>query len=255
MILEFIVLFILVLAVCIIAYRGSVDEFQILQREYIAHTPWDELLNEQLPIVIRSLPKSLLGGWSESRTATKPWPITVYDPIESKRYKTTWSAYLNEKTPNQPENMDEIATIVKLDNTMQNWTTDGFHKWYWIPTSLPKPVVAQSSYIQGVTKSLAEATLVVNTEGAPLHIWLAHSGAIPSTVVNALLGKNPWIQTTDDIPWISEVKYVEIIVRAGNALLIPRHWYYAISASESPTWYWVGEFHSPISWLVRKLKK
>ena len=27
------------------------------------------------------------------------------------------------------------------------------------------------------------------------------------------------------------------------------------SASEAPTWYWVGEFHSPISWLIHKLKK
>jgi hypothetical protein len=255
MILEIIFVFILVLAVSVFAYRGSVHEFQILQREYIAHTPWDELLNEQLPIVIRSLPKSLLGGWSESRTAGKRWPVTIYDPEQTKRYKTTWDSYLRENTPYIPENIDEIAAIAKLDETIQNWTADGFHKWYWIPSSVPNPVVAQPSFTQGVSKALAEATVIVNTEGAPLHIWLAHGGAIPSNVVSALLGKNPWIQTTDDIPWITEVKYVEIIVRPGNALLIPRHWYYAISASEAPTWYWIGEFHSPISWLVRKLKK
>ena len=257
MILELLFIFILVLAISVFAYRGSNQEFQILQRDYITHTPWDELLNEQLPVVIRSLPKSLQGGWNESRTATKRWPVVVLDN-ENRRYKTTWDTYLKEQTYNQPINSDELAEIAKLNETLQNWSADGFHKWYWVPTSTPVPVVAQPSYTQGVTKSVAEATLISNNEGGALHIWLAHSGAIPTNVISDLLGKNPWIQTTDDIPWISEVKYVEIIVRPGNALLVPRHWYYSIQASDSnpsPTWYWVGEFHSPISWVVRKLKK
>lgn len=258
MILELAFVLILVLAVSIFAYRGSVHEFQILQREYVAHTPWDELLNEQLPVVIRGVPKSLQGGWNESRTAAKRWPVMVDDAAHahSRRYKTTWDAYLQEQTLNQPVNSNEIAEIAKLDVTLQNWTADGFHKYYWVPTSTPHPVVAQPSYTQGVTKAIAEATLITNTEGGALHIWLAHGGAVPSNVTSELRGKNPWIQTTDDIPWISEVKYVEIILRPGNALLVPRHWYYAIQAADSnptPTWYWVGEFHSPVSWLVSRL--
>jgi hypothetical protein len=255
MILEFVIVCILVLAVCIMAYRGANHEFQILQREYIAQTPWDELLNEQLPVVIRGLPKSLLGGWTEARTYTKRWPVTVLDTETQRRYKTTWDAYLQEQTLHQPINMGDIAAMTKLDETLHNWTADGFHKWYWVPTSLPTPVVAQPSYVMGVKHALAEATLLTNTEGGPLHVWLAHGGAIPRNVIPSLLGKNPWTQTTDDIPWIGEVKYVEIIVRPGNALLIPRHWYYAVASNESPTWYWIGEFHSPVSWMVRKIKK
>lgn len=255
MILECMIVCILVLAICIMAYRGGTNEFQILQREYIAQTPWDELLNEQLPVVIRKLPKSLLGGWTESRTGTKQWPVTVLDTDTSRHYKTTWDAYLREQTHHQPTNMDEIASITQLDVTLQNWTADGFHKWYWVPTSLPTPVVAQPSYVQGVRRAIAEATLLTNTEGGALHVWLAHGGAIPPSVVKSLMHKNPWVQTTDDIPWISEVKYVEIILRPGNALLIPRHWYYAISTQDVPTWFWTGEFHSPISWMIRKIKK
>ena len=255
MILEFIIVCILVLAVFIIAYRGANHEFQILQREYIAQTPWSELLNEQLPVVIRTLPKSLLGGWTEARTGSKRWPVTVLDKDSAQHYKTTWDAYLREQSLNQPVNMDDIATTAQLDVTLQNWTADGFNKWYWVPTSLPKPIVAQPSYVQGVTHALAEATLVTNTDGGPLHIWLAHGGAIPPRVVNSLMNKNPWIQTTDEIPWITEVKYIEIILRPGNALLIPRHWYYAVAANETPSWFWIGEFHSPISWMIRKIKK
>lgn len=258
MILELAVVLILILAISIFSYRGSVQEFQILQREYIAHTPWDELLNEQLPVVIRGVPKSLQGGWTESRTASKRWPVTIYDETNSQHYKTTWDSYLKEQTFNQPTNMNDIAKIAKLDESLQNWTADGFRKWYWVPTSAPIPIVAQPSYTKGVSKCVAESTLITNTDGGALHIWLAHAGAIPAHVITDLLGKNPWIQTTDDIPWIGEVKYVEIIVRPGNALLIPRHWYYAIQAAESNqtnTWYWVGEFNSPISWLFGKLKK
>jgi hypothetical protein len=256
MILEIIIICILILAVSAFAYNGAVHEFQILQRDYVAHTPWDELLDEQLPVVIRGVPKSLQGGWNESRTATKRWPVTIHDGMNGQRYKTTWDAYVKEQSLNQPVNTEEIAYIAKLDETLQNWTADGFYKWYWVPTSPPTPVLAQPLHVRGVTKSIAEATLITNTEGGALHIWLAHSRAIPSNVKAELLGKDPWIQTTDDIPWISEVKYIELILRPGNSLLVPRHWYYAIQTPEttSPTWYWIGEFHSPISWLVSKLQ-
>lgn len=255
MMLEFLFLCILIVGICVIAYRGAVHEFQILQRDYIAQTPWSELLNEQLPVIIRTIPKSLRGGWNESRTHQKRWPVYVRDNY-GKKYKTTWDMYLQEKTPYQPENSSELAIIAKLDETLENWVADGFHKWYWLPGSIPSAYVAQSGFVQGVQRTWSEATLVTNTEGGPLHIWLAHGGAIPSNVVNSLYGKNPWIQTTDDIPWISEVKYIEIILRPGNTLLIPRHWYYAIQSSdETPVWFWIGEFHSPISWIASCGKK
>jgi hypothetical protein len=253
MILEFIFLCILVFAICVIAYRGAVHEFQILQRDYNTQTPWGELLNEQLPIIIRAIPKSLLGGWNESRTKQKHWPVYVRDNV-GKKYKTTWDIYLQDKTPYQPENSSEIAHIAKLDETITNWAAEGFHKWYWIPGSVPTPYVTQPDFVLGVQRVWAEATLLTNTDGGPLHIWLAHGGAIPSNVIPVLNGKNPWIQTTDDIPWISEVKYIEIILRPGNTLLIPRHWYYAIQSS-AQTWFWISEFHSPISWIASRGKK
>ncbi len=255
---ELAIVIVLVFAVCMMAYRGGgVNEFQILQREYAAQTPWDELLGERLPVVIRALPKSLQGAWSLSRTATKRWPVLVHDAENARQYKTTWDAYVDEGGVNQLVNTDEIARIAKLDETLQNWTADGFHKWYWVPTGAPTPIMAPPSYVRGVSATVADATVLTNTDGGALHIWLAHAGAIPANVVPALKGKNPWVQTTDDIPWISEVKYVEVILRPGNALLIPRHWYYAVSAAApmdpatpQATWYWIGEFHSPMSWLV-----
>lgn len=255
MILELIIALILVLAVSVFFYRSSSEEFQILQREYIPNTPWDDLLNEQLPVVIRNLPKSMQGGWSESRTLAKRWPVTLFDVDNQQYYKTTWDAYIHEQTIEQPVNMNEIAEILKLDETARNWRLDGFNKWYWLPTSMPNPIVAQPSYVHGVQKSLAEAKLIVNTDGGPLRIWLAHGGAIPPAVIPLLKGKNPWIQTTDDIPWITEVKYIELILRPGNALLLPRHWYYAIISEEMATWYWEAEFHSPISRLASQISK
>lgn len=254
MVLELLFFILLVFGICVLAYRGAVHEFQILQKEYSPDMEWSELLGEQLPIVIRNLPRSWLGNWTQQKTEHKTWLVTVRDP-SGKKFRTTWNHWLQTQDAPTPVNMDEISSVSKLGTNVQNWYADGFCRWSWLPSAAIKvhPHIFTQQDIKGVNKTTSEFTTIVSTDGSPLELWIAHEGAIPDNVSYELLKKNPWIQTTKEIPWIGEVKYIEIKLRPGNAVVIPRHWYYALrqeEGTEGRSWFWTSDYHTPISWLA-----
>jgi len=255
MTLELLFLVFLVAALCTFAYRGAVHEFQILQKDYDEEQNWSELLSEELPLVIRRLPKAWIGAWSEKATGKKTWQVQVKQ--DGRRFKTTWANWLATKDPKpQPENSAEISQVARLGHAISNMTADGLRRWSWLPPGNPKPSVFSAKDFYGVEKLSAEFTVVVATDGAPLDLWIAHEGAIPANVSEDLVGKDPWALTTDDVPWIGEVKYVEMRLRPGNAVLVPKHWWLAIrhGGGEGTAWFWQGEFQTPISWVASKLR-
>ena len=255
MVLELVFLTLLVIGLCALAYRGAVHEFQILQKDFAEDNNWSELLSEELPLVIRGIPKMWAGAWNEKTTAKKTWQVVVKQ--DGRRYKTTWTNWLTSPDPKpQPENIQEIATVARLEHALSNWPADGLRRWSWLPPSTPHPYVFGTKDVQGVRKLTAEFTAIVATDGTPLELWIAHEGAIPANVSSDLIGKNPWEQTTEDIPWIGEVKFVEMKLRPGNAVLVPKHWWVAVrhSGGDGAAWFWTADFHTPISWTASKLK-
>jgi hypothetical protein len=153
--------------------------------------------------------------------------------------------------------MKEIAAVSRLDHAFSNWTADGFRRWSYLPPGLPSPFVLSEPQYIGVQKATAEQTIITATDGAPLELWIAHEGAIPEKVTEDLRHRNPWTQTTEDIPWIGEVKFMEIKLRPGNTVILPRHWWYAVRVAEEKgsAWYWTAQFHTPISQLVSLVQR
>ena len=262
MIFELLFLVLLIFGIAVVAYRGAIHEFQILQKDYTPNTNWGEMMNEQLPIVIRSLPKHWLGNWSYNKTVNKTWEIVVQNNDE-KKFKTTWNVWL--QTPNQtsPTNLAAIADTLKLRNNFEHWAAEGFHQWYTVPTQAPTLYIYQQNDVMTLRKGIADFTAIVATDGTPLELWIAHEGAVPADKVDDIVGKDPWIQTTKEIPWIGDLKYIEMKLRPGNAVLLPRHWWYAIRTvkekNEQPlpsyAWFWKGEIHSPVSWVAGKIRR
>jgi hypothetical protein len=255
MVLELVFLFFLVVGLCAFAYRGAIHEFQILQKDFIEENNWSELLSEELPLVIRGIPKSWSGAWTEKATAKKTWQVVVKQ--EGRRFKTTWNNWLTTPHPRpQPDNISEIANVARLPHTISNWSADGMRRWSWISPDNPHPYVFGGKDIIGVKKLSSEFTAIVSTDGAPLELWIAHEGAIPANVSADLVNVNPWEQTTETIPWIGEVKYIEMKLRPGNAVLIPKHWWLAVRVAEDTqksAWFWTTEFNTPISWIASKI--
>jgi len=261
MIFELLFLVLLIFGIAVIAYRGAIHEFQILQKDYTPNGGWAEMMNEQLPIVIRGLPKHWLGPWLYNKTANKQWEIVVQD-TDSKKFKTTWNTWIQTPNNTTPQSLLDISTTLKLKNNFEHWAAEGFHQWYTLPTQTPVPYIFQQTDVMGLRKGIADFTAIVATDGTPLELWIAHEGAIPPKHIDDILEKDPWIQTTKEIPWIGDVKYIEIKLRPGNAVLLPRHWWYAIRAAKEPNtqplptyaWFWKGEIHSPVSWLTSRIR-
>jgi len=255
-------LVLLIFGIAVVAYRGAVHEFQILQKDYVPDAGWKEMMNEQLPIVIRGLPKHWLGGWTYQKTAHKTWEIVVQDG-EKKKFKTQWNQWLQTPNNTKPANLATAADAMKLHNNFEHWAAEGFHQWYTLPNGTPTPYVYQQADVMGLRKGIADFTAIVSTDGTPLELWIAHEGAIPTKQADDIIDKDPWVQTTKEIPWIGDVKYIEIKLRPGNAVLLPRHWWYAVRAAReeeagplpSYAWFWKGHIHSPVSWITSALRR
>lgn len=257
MILEGLFLFLLIVGLCVLAYRGANHEFQILQKDYARDTDWAEVLNEQLPLVIRDLPKHWLGPWTQQRTAQKTWTVTITDD-EERQFRTTWNVWLATPNAPQPDNMKDICAQAKLNSILLNWNAEDFRRWSWLPASVSSPIPSVYSEQTPVhlQKTVAEATVIVSTDGEPIELWIAHEGAIPSEVAAQLLENDPWSATTDTIPDINEAKYVEIKLRPGNAIVLPKHWFYALrTATPGQAWFWIAQFHTPVSFAIGGLAK
>jgi hypothetical protein len=261
--LEAVLVALLVLAFLMVAYKGAVHEFQILQKDWKPTIEWSALLAEQLPLVIRNVDPSWIGTWTYRATAAKSWPLQVRK--DGKLFKTRWSEWIA-APPGQPQptphSLHEISAVASPPIAL--WEDGGFRRWSWIPAHLTKTQVQVlgPGAILPVRKSTAAATLLQATDGAPLQVWLAHEGAVPTQAV--LLGRDPWSLTADTVPWISEVKFVEMRVRPGNALVIPTHWYWAarpqvdVGSAETigeGSWFWTAEWQTPVSWLVSQIHR
>jgi hypothetical protein len=263
--LEILLVILLLVAFFLVAYKGAVHEFQILQKDWAPNIDWSPLLGEQLPLVIRNVDTSWQGTWG-SHLAKKPWPIQVQR--DGQVFKGKWNEWIA-SPPGQPpitkESMWEIAALQRPP--VEVWEDGGFRRITWLPAHLLTPSVhvlgPSEDSVQLVRKTTAATTLLQATDGAPLQVWLAHEGSVPASV--PLEGANPWTLTQEEVPWIQEVKFIEVKLRPGNALAIPTHWYYALKSTpiHNPqttltmgdgSWYWITTFHTPISWFVSMCK-
>jgi len=254
MLLEALFLLFLIVIGALLLYRRAIHEFQILQKDYGKDVDWATLLSEQLPLVIRNAPSSWIGGWTLGKTGNKTWSVTTKDG-SGKRFKIAWNAYLKtEVTAPTHETLSDLAGPVKLLQTIQDWVYDGMSCMHWLPVQTPLPMLLLSE--EPLRKTVAEWTVFTATDGAPVELWLAHEGALPTHEETAI---KPWTATTDTVPWIGDVKYIEIKLRPGNAIMIPKHWWYSVRPAIQPelkqegAWMWRSEFHSPASQFVALL--
>jgi hypothetical protein len=278
--LEILLVVLLILVFLLVAYKGAIHEFQILQKDWKPTIDWSSLLSEQLPLVVRNVDPTWQAAkmpWTAKAVAGKTWPVQLRK--DGALFKGRWNEWLANpgQPPLTPETWQEISAIIAPPLPM--WEDGGFHRWSWIPAHLARPLVQILTTVQPVRRTTAATTLIQATDGAPLTLWLAHEGAIPAKVATAIKGKDPWSLTAEQVPWISEVKFIELRLRPGNAIAIPTHWYWAAkphggqgqgqgrgqgqgqgedvgnSGMAEGSWYWIAEWQTPVSWLVSSVQK
>ena len=56
--------------------------------------------------------------------------------------------------------------------------------------------------------------------------------------------------TTQDTPLLSQISYLDVILRPGTLLLLPPHMIVDISTASQSAWSFIAEIHHPISILA-----
>jgi hypothetical protein len=72
-----------------------------------------------------------------------------------------------------------------------------------------------------------------------------------------ILNKNPWSLSVKETPFINDLQYIEVILRAGNSLVLPPRSLYSLkaAAAESPAYISRMELHSPLSLFISGISR
>jgi hypothetical protein len=261
--LELLLCSIVLVGIAVLFYKGAVHEFQILQHDWSADVNWSTLLSERAPVVVRDIPTELLGGWKRATVSHRAWPVLLSNG--SGRVRSSCADWvqtpLKEIDGRTMENGERLSISAGIPDLVRDWRTAGLYRWTWMPT------VSSSVFLLPPTETAciplrrvrSDCCWIVCTDGAPLRLWLAHEGAIPADMM--LEGRNPWTLTAKEVPWIVDVKFMELRLRPGCAVLLPTHWWVAVKPElpvEGKTvgdgsWGWMADLDTPISWILQKL--
>jgi len=103
----------------------------------------------------------------------------------------------------------------------------------------------------GLQRTYAVWTCILPVEGEIV------VSIMPETVESALpaqwVGCVPSELTAKDTPFLSDIKYMDIVLRPGHALLMPAHWFVSWvphASTTIPPMVCTVSYHSPISWLA-----
>jgi hypothetical protein len=266
MILESLFVILLLIVLTVIFYRSALHEYTILQKDWDAEdVKWSALLSERAPLVVRKVPIQWIRLWTSARTSKFGWPVVIHD---DKRVRSNWSIWLNAKSSGLQKimNTSDLATTAGLHEQAADIALN-FRRPFWLPGSFAVNNVnanvippTEHAFV-GLKKTTAEATAWISTDGAPLRIWIAHEGATKGGdwLPAKPYGRNPWTFKPEETPWISDLKFLEILLRPGNMLILPPHWWVALRCYEPDNtknikgaWYWSCEFQSPISWVATR---
>jgi hypothetical protein len=236
-----------------IFYKQSVQEYRINQIDWEQRHELDGLLEEKVPVVIRGIPAAPV--WTHGDVMMRDFYGTEIPPGSKQPLR---DLLLNGALPAEGS--------IKWPRTYRRhlYHNCALELWFegtWAPIlggtrgfiTSQIPVEGECfAGDQGLMEAKASWTLIAPTEGA--------------IIVNILAAKEKkWLpprwqdmqpskMTAATAPYISQMKYMDIIVRPGTGLWIPTHWLVSWTAKDEGTVPLVAtlQLHNPISWLATR---
>ena len=130
-------------------------------------------------------------------------------------------------------------------------------KFWYLPvsviTSPARLSVIPSISPLGLQRSLAERTVITVHEGTAL-VWLCRE-TLPTKEIQMIHDKNPWALSAKAFPFITELQYVEVRLRAGNCLVLPPRSLWALKSEGDPVYYSTIELNSALSLFISSISK
>ncbi len=247
---ETLIILTILLAICIFFFKQAVTEFQILQTDSFEKV--SPLLSEKCPIVVHPFLQS--GLYSPQNIRQIPKLATL--PLGKKKFLQYVDA------PPQPTNFhidDATSQHIASLAGLETWCRHTFPQ-YLKGKSLLSHLYTYETYAyigsQGLRPTYASCTLLFPTHGT-IHVSLLTEASDPF-LPHDYKGKQVSSFDKNNTPLLEKIQYIDVILRQGDALVIPPHWkvcYKDDPANPTPSCsVWV-EVHHPISKLVKKLQE
>jgi hypothetical protein len=228
-------------------YKQAVCEFRINQMEWAQKDKLSTLLQEKIPLVIRGAPPATF--WNVDDVLTRPCYSNI--PIFQEISLVEWVSQANASST-CPWKYKQ-AEIIASASGMSVWATKWLH-----PLIIPRfmgawwyPRYHCWAGQVGLRKTIATWTYFFPLDGEII------VSIMPENVENALPA--PWLDTfppeytAKDTPFLSDVKYIDIILRPGNGLFMPAHWFVSwVAKDPKGSIPMVGtiSYHTPVSLLA-----
>ena len=242
------ILFLLLLS-CVIAtflwYR-SFQEFTILQLEY---TPAIVLPDERVPIIIRGIPSQFKMAWLSVLAKQSSLPVLLEDKTRTllKEYAVGGKELYLTAT--------ELAAKFNIHSKFKV-TMIFLAKFWYLPVApllVPASLwILPPSRLIGLQRSLAERTVLTVHEGTTT-VWLSRE-TVDIKDILTVLNKDPWTLSVKETPFINDLQFVEVILRAGNSLVLPPRSLYAIR-SDAGAYVSRLELHSALSLFISGISR
>ena len=247
------VLFLLLLASIIATFLWyrSFQEFTILQQEY---SPTLVMPDERVPIVIRGIPDQYKTMWLSVLAKQSMLPVLLSDKTRS-----VLKEYASPPGPSaiyHKLSATELAAKFHVHSKFKDTMTFLMKFWYLPVSPVLTPAslwILPSGGVLGLQRSLAERTVLTCHEGK-VSVWLCRE-TVDMKDILTILDKDPWTLSVKETPFINELQFIEVVLRAGNSLVLPPRSLFGIRSSEDTAYISKIELHSPLSLFISGISK
>jgi hypothetical protein len=241
-------------------YKQAICEFRINQIEWSQKSHIPKLLGEKLPLVVRSIPNSTC--WTQSDVLLKrydhvpvfhemsvsEWISSISDTVISDN-GTVVSGTTNVVCPWRYSQAEHLASISGIAVWAAKWINPSVVGWHRFWT-LPRYHCWAGN--RGLHKTVAWTLFITDSELSVTIMPESMESFLPAQWLNRF----PTDFTQKDTPFVTDLKYIDILLRPGTALFIPPHWFVCYTGTmdtdtdKSVPMACTISYHTPISYLA-----
>jgi hypothetical protein len=248
--LEIILILCILFLILTFFYKQAICEFRINQITWIQRDTISGLLMEKVPIVIKAIP--LATFWTQRDTLSRACYKSI--PVFKDTTLVEWIS-TSSRDSICPWKYSHAATIASVSG-IHIWAKRGMNSMIINPLLrlwvFPRYHCWAGNV--GLRKTSAPWTCLFPVDGDIVVTIMYES--IESSLPTNWMGCFPSKLTINDTPFISDIKFIDIVLRTGNALFIPSHWFVSWVASEkcdiAPMTCTIS-YHTPISLFAHNM--
>ena len=208
-------------------YKQVNNEYSINQVTSLEKV--NDLLYDKSPIVVKDI-----------QIPTCVLPQTL---LKTQRFQTMLGSYLEKRENTLPYSYD-FDTFIANETGFQ---VAGEHMWFPI---LQTNMLA--NYISTLKSRISFGSKPFIINNAIYTILIPIEGKYTCSLINNENGKMlpsdlTNIYSIDSLQ--KNIQYIDILLKPGNILIIPAHWYYSMKEDAPYSYYGIYEYHEPISLL------